>query len=342
MAVPAATSAQAAPAGDSFASLVTRGANGFQIVVTRAGNRVFLSASKGNVEAAYAVPAQGMRGEGIRARFGDLGRVAVRFRPPRSRARRPCDPSTALDLGTFRGTIRFRGELGYTAVNRRRARGISFGSLLTGCGPGRASGAAARAGASAGERAPTISTHLAAIRKLRGGSLAVDLLAYRGGAPVVYAVQSETRGKMGIVRTALARLRGENAFRATGPGRHPAYAFLAPPRPFSGSGTFHEGPRSSATWTGSIAVWLPGAGRVPLAGPPFASSLCRRARGEKGCGLYPTVQPPLPENAAAAGEAARARVAQASGSHSQACEESSPSFCSMYRRNSAISSASIP
>lgn len=58
-------------------------------------------------------------------------------------------------------------------------------------------------------------------------------------------------------------------------GVEPITATVEPPPPFLGSGAFSQSPGQPATWGGSLAVELPGAGAVPLTGPDFAAMLCR-------------------------------------------------------------------
>ena len=51
-------------------------------------------------------------------------------------------------------------------------------------------------------------------------------------------------------------------------------ATVAPPPPFSGTGTFGHGP-GGKSWDGSLVVSFLGAPRVPLTGPSFAAWLAR-------------------------------------------------------------------
>jgi hypothetical protein len=55
----------------------------------------------------------------------------------------------------------------------------------------------------------------------------------------------------------------------------PVEATLAPPAPFSGSATFHVDTPKSASWTGNLAVELPGLGKVPLTGKKIYAGLCK-------------------------------------------------------------------
>lgn len=51
-------------------------------------------------------------------------------------------------------------------------------------------------------------------------------------------------------------------------------ATLEPPAPFSGSATFHLDTPTSASWTGDLAVELPGLGKTPLTGKKIYAGLC--------------------------------------------------------------------
>jgi len=77
-------------------------------------------------------------------------------------------------------------------------------------------------------------------------------------------------------------------FLTTLPGEHPATATLKPPAPFSGEAEYVGASPVSHSWTGDLAVQLPGQ-LLPLTGPEFASSLCvAHAFGSRyGCDFTP-------------------------------------------------------
>lgn len=54
-----------------------------------------------------------------------------------------------------------------------------------------------------------------------------------------------------------------------------AEATLEPSAPFSGSATFHLDTPNTASWTGDLAVELPGIGKVPLTGTKIYAGLCK-------------------------------------------------------------------
>jgi hypothetical protein len=52
-------------------------------------------------------------------------------------------------------------------------------------------------------------------------------------------------------------------------------ATVEPPAPFTGSAAFALTSPTSDTYSGDLAVELPGVGAVPLTGPAIAAGLCR-------------------------------------------------------------------
>jgi len=282
-------------AGD-LAAFSLRGSDGYAIQVLTIGRRfVVLSASKGHVGAIYSTRGR-ISGNRIRARFGSLGRIAVVYHPSHR-----CQGATSIgDQGTFRGVVRFSGERGYTRVDARRARGFTIRPGRDACDRSRRARSSA-----ATER---LTTHLAAVARRSGRVVSVDVLG--SGQPRIWlqASTQEHRGRMQIHRIAYAIVGGSKAFVSSEPGKHPAFVTLKPPKPFSGTGVFEEGADLSPSWTGTLAVWLPGAGKVSLAGPRFASNFCRRPSGNSGCALFPPVQRPV-------------QIAQDSGSQSQALRD---------------------
>jgi len=64
---------------------------------------------------------------------------------------------------------------------------------------------------------------------------------------------------------------------ATDPGK-PKVAELTPPAPFEGSARFELTSPKTSTWSGDLAIELPGFGSTQLAGKSFESTLCQRSR----------------------------------------------------------------
>lgn len=268
-----------------ISELSLRGSKGYRIEVVALGRLVLLSASSGHVSATYAVPVT-RAGDRLVARFGDLGRISMTFRSNRSALRREvprCKVKGFTERGEFRGRFEFSGERGYTRVAARSAPGTVFGFVAGAC--------ERRAGASARRRS-TVTTALRAISRRPGRTVSLGVTRYGGGRHFLVASLRERRGRMTIVRSAAVRMGGRHAFVASGAGVHPAGAALRPPKPFGGIGVYAETGPGSSTWSGSLAVWLPGVGPVPLAGPTFSSNLCRQPAGGRGCSLSPPVRRP--------------------------------------------------
>jgi hypothetical protein len=310
--------------GDGGLSVIfLRGSDGYQVQLMTIGRRVALETGKGQVSALYAVRGN-VSGDGIRARFGKLGRVAVVFSPRdrrRNRARHCPDGGPPLEFGVFRGTVEFRGERGYTTVDAKRARGAVLHPRRRPCRREPRAAVSGRFGPR------PLNTQLTAISRRKGTVTSFDLSRRRGQPRLSReAFRQEQRGAMQIFRQTSTVVGGENAFISSGPGVQPVLAFVMAPKPFGGSALFQES--ASTTWAGSLTAWLPGAGKVALTGEDFALSFCRRATGERGCNPQPPVRKPL-------------WLTQGSGSQFQLLGEARLSW-SRYRRNSASSAGSTP
>lgn len=302
--------------------LFLRGSDGYQVQLMTIGRTVVLETGKGQVGALYAVRGN-VSGNRIRARFGDLGRVAVAFTPRerrKTRAGRCPSGGPRLEFGVFRGTIRFRGERGYTTVDTGRAPGVVLHPRRSPCRSSR------RAGVSGTRGRRTLNTQLTAISRRNRTVTSFDLSRRGHSRLSLEASRQERRGEMRIFRQTSTAIGGKNAFIASGPGVEPPFAFVVAPKPFAGSALFE--PEGSTEWTGSLTAWLPGAGKVSLTGEDFALSFCRRTSDEPGCNPQPPVRKPL-------------WIPQGRGSHSQALREARLSW-SRYRRNSANSAGSTP
>ncbi|HEX4307254.1 MAG TPA: hypothetical protein VHZ54_14555 [Solirubrobacterales bacterium] len=263
--------------------------NGYRIAVTgevgagrSAPDDVTLSASKGAVSVNYLGHGR-LTATRMTASFGRFGRFSLRFRPS-GKVRRVTVPSSCVkgrppvvtaSLGTYVGTIHFEGEGGYSRVLAHHADG-GLGDPL-----------AIRPKLECQDRSPGAeereahTVHLTATAKTAHGSVAFGAWAgptfpFTGagsagsGDPYTFLVLAfEKQGGTEIIRTVAA----------PGPGGDFVFdhaldsATVAPPAPFSGSSSFLRSADGSTTWTGSLAVSLPGLGSVPLAGSPFESEL---------------------------------------------------------------------
>lgn len=240
--------------------------------------------------------------DSISASFGELGRIAVRFRPSgrevhatrKAGCKRPNDAVIAK-LGSFEGKLSFRGEGGYTSVEAERVpgRSVDLTALLAcvlGVSPKAAAtlpppraplgirlpGVVAQGGGAPG--APSTPTHpgsgprsttLVADRKEALARLVFAAQVRGDGRPRFLAVDQASAGSIGIVR--LASVRGaasQFSFEDSLAG-----GSVSPPPPFSGSAELRRGQRNAKSWSGSLAVTFLGAPDVPLAGAPFGAWL---------------------------------------------------------------------
>lgn len=204
----------------------------------------------------------------LRGRIGNLGRIAVRFEPTgrvdRIEPPRGCEGRDAVVThGVFVGTIRFRGEGGYTRVDAHRAKGRVTTSPSWRCGsvPSIADL----------EKRPVEFSVLAASAPHQRVFFAatkteedLDLASFRGGT-------IESRGALRIERQALADEREGTFDFEPGLGA----ASVEPPAPFRGTASFVREPDGLTSWSGPLSVVLPGAGVVQLTGPTFSADLAQ-------------------------------------------------------------------
>jgi hypothetical protein len=277
--------------------------NGYRVTVSAeegaGGGQVELTAERGAESASYVVSGS-VTAAGFSASFGQLGRVAVRFRPSaRVRHRRlthSCFPNrpplVSSRLGSFRGVIRFRGEHGYTRLFAHRAAGglgdpASNAAKLPGCET-----LVSKAQRAHEDRAVTLEASVPHPQVSFLASRAFDRLAQlppRGSAQagprdlfLALALEAphglKGPNKILILRSAAAL--GPAADFVFDPGL--TQATLAPPAPFSGSASFQRGAGGTdSTWSGDLGVTLPGLGFVSLAGPGTRAQLAHLADLER-------------------------------------------------------------
>jgi hypothetical protein len=251
------------------------------------------SSSSGFLQSAYAVRVKGdLLGSGrIRAVFPSLGKVSLRFKPNGKRKPRwvgyGCrGKKPVTEYGTFRGSVSLVGEDGYFDLATRSGGGAvtrvpralcrrdasqdqdededprwayvasGFGSFIY--SPGDGTTALLWAAARAPRRTITMR------------------VAHRESAPPGAEVDVqvlELRHGIAIGRSAFIQSNVPGTLTSSLPGQHPASATLKPAAPYQGEGSFLENSSTSHSWTGDLAVSLPGMD-VPLTGPEFKTSLC--------------------------------------------------------------------
>ncbi len=247
-----------------------KGSNGYLLKVGGSDREVRLTAVRRGQRAEYEVRGEASA-EGIEARFGGLGTVAVEFQPSgrivRSEPLRECEGTTVIQYGVFAGTIEFTGENGYTKVRETQAAGRTRVSPPSACPE---AGGPAAAPSRVSSR-PLDSVLLDA--KARGKGLffiavgisppgEVSLTGFNAGLV-------EQRGRMLVFRSASA----------SGPPRTfkfnkaLTFAIVKPRKPFEGSATLRRASGSATSWTGSLTVSLPGAEDVALTGSRIEARL---------------------------------------------------------------------
>ena len=225
----------------------------------------------------------------VRAEFPSLGKISLRFRPNgRRRAHGPGDRCHGKPLmteyGVFRGTASLKGEAGYFEVSTRSAAGE-----LTRVPRAICREAAGKQDDAADPRWELVAPSLGFDYSPGNGSIALLYaasrtpqrtigmrVAHREGAPPgaeVQLVVLERLDGMAVGRSLYAEGEVPGTLATSSPGEHPASATFKPPAPFQGEGIYLENSSTSHSWTGDLAVSLPGLD-LPLTGPGFKTSLC--------------------------------------------------------------------
>ena len=270
--------------------------NGYQALIgTQGHQQVTLILFKGKAFVMARTTGRVTR-KGIEARFGALGRISVRFHigsadeatgilglaerhggsGSRCHGRKPI-----YEHGFFRGRIEFQGENGFTRIDSRRAPGLVRRRYRQLCrrSPKSDSGAAGL-GQFLGKLRYTT---LQAQGRSDGAKVffeanAIDFSALLGKdagvASEFTAVTVEHREGMLLTRK-ISGIGGEGTLLFSKKGVTPRTATVTAEKPFNGSAEYLAANGAPATWTGTLAAHLPGAGLVAMAGPSFHADLCR-------------------------------------------------------------------
>jgi hypothetical protein len=257
-----------------------KGSHGYSIQVTKTNRFVEMFVDRNPANAVYLIRRRQTNDDGIEVEFPGVGRVSVEFHPVGPPQREggffpPCKGGkTTKQPGYFQGTIRIRGERGYTSARTDRALGevatvakeICKRSIFNHSKSTPAEGET-RLFATSGPK--------------HGRSVALSANTVNFGSTVeTFFVGSafERREGMGISRQAFVH--GATAdLSLSDTGDYPASATITPDAPFHGSAVFQRTSGGENSWTGPLSVDLPGLGRVALAGPSFSAKLCR----DSGC-----------------------------------------------------------
>ncbi len=258
------------------------GSHGYGIDVGGYESTAFVSASRSvgtprKLEATSTYIARGkVSATSIKASFGSLGRVSLRFHPTgpvtKTKPRRHClgPDHYTIRAGVFVGTVRFRGEDGYTTAVAHRILGKSvtppelvcfdsIQSILREFGLSLPSK----------KKKPKV-TRLRAGWREAVGSTYLEASRKRDEATFV-TVHERTEGELAIYRSAYAKAPASSF----GAQRSLSQATFRPPAPFTGTGLFRRDSQGTKLWSGSLAISFPGEPNVPLTGPRFKTQLTR-------------------------------------------------------------------
>lgn len=253
------------------------GSHGYLIGVSEdSRRRLAVTVRRGPATVEYEVRAPRLRSKyEVRGKVGSLGEFDVQFtpqgRPHRFRRYGFCSgPGPTIQRGTVNGTIRFRGELGYTHVASHTARAELEVLPSQRCHYGEEGHS---------KHPPRYTAILDANHETGGPGIHFEALRFAPGSRPASrrvffgASDYEQLHRIRIVRQ--VRLATDSStFRLPGFATAPENAVIAPPAPFTGSATFARTPESTFSWTGDLAVAFPGVEPVALAGPDFRLHYC--------------------------------------------------------------------
>lgn len=262
--------------GSHSVELNLQGSHGFRIGAGKAGRLFYVQAADERSVATYLNRSPRQKGDGIKAKFPGFGRIAVRFEPQGQPQHEPpffpqCKGGkTVKQRGHFIGTIRFRGERGYTSVEATRA----FGEVVT-----TTREICKRSIFDDGAEVEADRTELFAYSRSKERAVGFDastLGPLEAPSTTFGATVVERRRGMTIYRGTFAD--GENGQLVAGDSRpYPLSATVSPPPPFHGSAEFQRTPEGDRTWTGTLSVDFPGLDRVALTGPHFDARFCQHS-----------------------------------------------------------------
>jgi hypothetical protein len=272
LALPAAAGAYTVSPASRIVANVT-GTHGFGITLWGSGvgahRRLKVAVWNRDSLVQYRVPAAPAAGNRLVANLGGRGRFDLRFVPVgrvRLHGLGPeCEPKKwRSQRGYFVGRGTFRGEGGYTEAHFRRAPALTESWPKFSCHlpKGFASGEPRQVSITAKNGAVHFRATL------------FHTSARPPGRRVNFRAWSASRsGRISIYREVKVST-NEGAFAFPGGPHLPEVVTVAPPAPFSGTGTVTRSPESTFSWTGDVGVALPGLGPVRLAGPTFEVAVC--------------------------------------------------------------------
>ncbi|HEY5710097.1 MAG TPA: hypothetical protein VIS51_11980 [Solirubrobacterales bacterium] len=237
----------------------------------------------------------------VRARFGSLGQVSLRFRPGGPVRKRDPQPgceggSETTEEGRFVGHLSFRGEGNYFHVSSAKGEAYIAHSPRLRCEKGQARESRPRSLRKNVAPVPLFPDEqsialLYASTRSHGRYVGITAVHPEGSPPGADVQLGVVESRHGMAVGHGVYLNGPSGTLLTSlPGAHPATATLAPPAPFYGEAAYSE---ESDAWTGTLGVKLAGLS-LPLTGPGFQVHLCvvNPLRDRDGCDFFKAEPPP--------------------------------------------------
>ncbi|HET7444723.1 MAG TPA: hypothetical protein VFJ57_08705 [Solirubrobacterales bacterium] len=267
------------PPAEQWIDVALEGSNGYAIHISVNPRRhLILQVSKEGFSAEYMTRDLLAEADRIKARLLGLGTISVRFHP-HGPVRHPLLPGCgrkkrpAVQPGVVRGTIRFVGEREYTQVKVGEAEAAIEEPTGWLCRYGVRFEPKPRQRDWVSKFSTVgVGTYLLA-RKYRPGVFEDGQVIFLAETGEAFDRDSD-RPPLTIFRH-ISVPAPVSTFRDA----HPEHLILAPPPPFSGTGTLARTPESVFTWEGDLSVQFPGLDPIPLAGPGFGPEYCLRGSG---------------------------------------------------------------
>jgi hypothetical protein len=249
------------------------------------------------LQAEYSTRARLHPDGGFDVRFPGLGRVDVSFegsKPHRVKVagNKYCSGyRESTRSGTFRGTVVFQGEGGFTEAEARSAKGRIRKTSREECQFAEA------------EETPEIPAGFRDAVLVATGTTGGDTTTFSAAGPpaeepevgagsgipaVAFQATYETERRGIQVRDYVSLDTGSHFFQVPGPAKQLLESTLTPPKPFRGTATYKVESPTTASWTGTLSVDFPGLGWKPLILPGMTSYLCEG----RVCTGYPPPPPP--------------------------------------------------
>lgn len=250
-----------------------RGTNDYSLKIYISQGVARLIAQKGHAASVYVTSSAHIDDGEVRAHFGGLGDLRMRFEQRKSEGRKSCPSGHGghLLLGTFHGNLAFRGEAGFTQVSASKV----SGSIGIDCRLMRKKAKGKFNGQTQGKRVAGFSLGGKGHTRFTGGSGAVAEMSNwereygvsLGSNAIAHsenpfsAMRSIQRGDLHIAR--LVGVAGTQDALSVG---ERGEATVRPGAPFVGEG--HLAACRLSSWAGNLAVQFPGE-RIELTGPRF-------------------------------------------------------------------------